>query len=76
MFARVSIFEDVDVELQPETYEWIRTEGRRLQRELPGYEGVLTLTDADGRPVVRVNLHDTEEHARQADAILSGEPPA
>lgn len=49
VYARVTIFDDVEPRLQEETWNWVQSEGRRLERELPGCQGVLTLVDAENR---------------------------
>ena len=75
MYARVTIFDDVEPRLQEETWNWVQSEGRRLERELPGCQGVLTLVDAENRRTLRIHLLESEEHARRTNAILSGDPP-
>ena len=75
MYARVAIFDNVDPRLQEETWNWVQSEGQRMERELPGYQGVLTLVDADNRRTLRIHLLESEEHARETDAILRGDPP-
>ena len=75
MFARLSIFDDVDLSLEEQAREWMTTEGLRLSRALPGYQGLMTLIDRDSRRVVGIGLYDNEENARQADELLNQAPP-
>lgn len=76
MYARVAIVDDVDPRLREETWNWVQSEGQRLERELPGYQGVLTLVDAENRRTLRIHLPESEEHARETDAILQADPSA
>ena len=76
MYARVTIFDAVEARLRGETRTWVDTESQRLERERPGYQGVLTLVDGENRRTPRIHLFDNEEHAREAHAILDGDPPA
>ena len=45
MFARVTIFDDVDLTLEREALAWSTTAGLRISHALPGYKGLLTLID-------------------------------
>lgn len=75
MFARLSIFEDLDLSGFHTTSEWMAAEGLRLSRELPGYQGQMTLVDRDGRRLVGIGLYDNEENMRKANEIMNGPPP-
>ncbi len=55
-FARVTIFDEVDLSLEKEALEWISTEELRILRALPGYQGLLTLLDHDNRRLVGIGF--------------------
>ena len=61
MYARVTILDDVDPHLREETRNSVETEGQRLERELPGYQDVLTLVDGENRRTTRIHLFDCAE---------------
>ena len=70
MFARVTIFDNLDLSLEREALEWASTEGVRISRALPGYQGLLTLVDRDERRLVGIGFYDSAESARQAEELL------
>jgi hypothetical protein len=71
MFARVTIYDDVDLGLEREALEWASTQGRGMSGALPGYQGLLTLVDRDDRRIVGISFYEGAEDARQADGLLS-----
>lgn len=75
MYARLTMFDDVDLAAEPVASEWVRTEGTRLSRQLPGYLGSVTLIDREHRRVVGLGLYDSLENLQRSDAILDGPPP-
>ena len=75
MFARVTIFDDVDLDLEQEALAWASTQGFRISRALPGYQGLLTLVDRDARRLVGIGFYDSADDARQADSLLRQVPP-
>lgn len=75
MHARLSIFENLDLEHEDAWRRWMGTEGLRLSRGLPGYEGLLTFVDRENRRLVGIGFYDSEENLRKADEILNGPLP-
>jgi hypothetical protein len=75
MFARLTMFEDIDLSAEPAAREWERTEGVRLSRQLPGYLGSVTLIDREHRRVALLGLYDSLDNLRRSDEILDGPPP-
>ena len=69
-FARVTIFDEVDLNLEREALAWTSTEGRRISRALPGYQGLLTLLDRDSRRLVGIGFYGSVGSARQAARLL------
>jgi hypothetical protein len=70
VFARVTIYDDVDITLEEVALEWASTEGLRISRALPGYRGVLTLVERDDRRLVEIGFYDSVDNARRADGLL------
>ena len=76
MYARLTMFDDIDLAVEPVARAWVRTEWTRLSRQLPGYLGSVTLLDRENRRVVGLGLYDSLENLRQSNEILDGPPPA
>jgi hypothetical protein len=66
----VTVFDEVDLNLEREALAWTSTEGRRISRALPGYQGLLTLLDRDNRRLLGIGFYDNAESARQAAKLL------
>jgi hypothetical protein len=75
MFARLTIFEDLDLSLERQFLDWASTEGLRFSRELPGYQGLLTLIDREHRRLVGLGLYDSAENLEASHEIMDGAPP-
>lgn len=70
MYARVTIFEDVDLSLEREALAWSQTEGLRISRALPGYQGLLTLVDRADRRLLGIGFYESADNARQVDRLF------
>ena len=69
-FARMTIFDNVDLNLEREALAWTSTEGLRISSALPGYRGLLTLLDRDNRRLVGIRFYGTADSARQGAKLL------
>jgi hypothetical protein len=70
VFARVTIFDDVDLSLEREALAWTSTEGRHVARALSGYQGRMTLVDREGRRLIGIGFYDSPDGARQAERLV------
>ena len=74
MFARLSIYENVDLALADQVKQWIETTGNDPFGDLPGYRGSMTLVDADNARVVGIGFYASAGQAKEADALLAELP--
>jgi hypothetical protein len=74
MFARVSIYENVDLELANRIKQWVEASGADPFGELPGYRGSMTLVDRDNARLVGIGFYASAGQAREADALLTTMP--
>ena len=74
MFARVATFEGVDVAAARGTIEGARERLLLITREMPGWQGVLQLTDAQSGKVMTISLFDTEENMQAAEETFESMP--
>jgi hypothetical protein len=74
MFARVSIYENVDLEMADRIKQWIEASGADPFGELPGYRGSMTLVDRDNARLVGIGFYGSAGQAREADALLTTMP--
>jgi hypothetical protein len=72
MFARVTVYENVDLELADRIKDWMETSGADPFGELPGYRGSMTLVDRDNARLVGIGFYASAGQAREADMLLSG----
>jgi hypothetical protein len=70
MFARLSIYENVDLELADQVTQWFEASGGDPFGDLPGYRGSMTLVDHDNARVVGIGFYASAGQAREADALL------
>ena len=70
MFARLSIYENVDLELADQVTQWFEASGDDPFGDLPGYRGSMTLVDHDNARVVGIGFYASAAQAREADALL------
>jgi hypothetical protein len=74
MFARVSIYENVDLILAERIKHWIASSGEDPFGDLPGYRGSMTLVDRDNARLVGIGFYATAGQAREAEAMLTTMP--
>jgi len=71
MFARLSIYENVDLDLADQVKQWVETTETDPFRELPGYRGSMTLVDRDNARLVGIGFYASAHQAQEADALLT-----
>ena len=71
MFARLSIYENVDLDLADRVQKWFEATDNDPFAELPGYRGSMTLVDSDNARVVGIGFYATAGQAQEADALLT-----
>ena len=71
MFARLSIYENVDLVLADQVTQWFEGMENDPFRDLPGYHGSMTLVDRDNARVVGIGFYASAGQAREADTLLT-----
>jgi hypothetical protein len=71
MIARLSIYANVDLEMNDRLKRWIEGDGAGTFSSLPGYRGSMTLVDRDNARIVGIGFYDSAGHAREAEARLA-----
>ena len=71
MFARLSIYENVDLDLADRVKQFMETSQADPFGELPGYRGSMTLVDRDNARLVGIGFYASAGHAKEADALLT-----
>ena len=71
MFARLSIYENVDLDLADQVKQWVETTETDPFRELPGYRGSMTLVDRDNARLVGIGFYASAGQAQEADSLLT-----
>ena len=71
MFARLSIYENVDLDLADRVKQFMETLQTDPFGELPGYRGSMTLVDRDNARLVGIGFYASAGHAKEADALLT-----
>jgi hypothetical protein len=71
MFARLSIYENVDLDLADQVTQFMETLQTDPFGELPGYRGSMTLVDRDNARLVGVGFYASAGQAKEADALLT-----
>ena len=74
MFARLSIYENVDLNLTDQVKEWMEGLDSDPFSDLPGYRGSMTLIDRDNARIVGIGFYASAGHAKEADALLTTLP--
>jgi hypothetical protein len=74
MFARLSVYENVDLALAEQVKQWFDTSGNDPFGDLPGYRGSMTLVDRDNARLVGIGFYASAGQAEQADALLTEMP--
>ncbi len=71
MFARLSIYENVDLDLADQVKQWVESSGTDPFGELPGYRGSMTLVDRDNARLVGIGFYASAGQAHEADTLLT-----
>ena len=71
MFARLSIYENVDLDLADQVKQWVESSRTDPFRELPGYRGSMTLIDRDNARLVGIGFYASAGQAQEADTLLT-----
>jgi hypothetical protein len=71
LFARLSIYENVDLDLADRVKQFLETLKTDPFGDLPGYRGSMTLVDRDNARLVGIGFYATAGHAKEADALLT-----
>ena len=74
MFARLSIYENVDVDLADKVKQFMETLETDPFGELPGYRGSMTLVDRDNARLVGIGFYASAGQAKEADVLLTTLP--
>jgi hypothetical protein len=70
MVARLTVYENADLELADRARQWMEALETDPFSELPGYQGSMTLVDRDNARLVGIGFYTSATHAREADALL------
>jgi hypothetical protein len=76
MFARLSIYENVDLDLADHVTQWFEAADTDAFGDLPGYRGSMTLVDRDNARLVGIGFYASAGQAHEADALLRTMPLA
>lgn len=76
MFARVAMYEQIDVKNWEPVATWFQEHGEELNRQLAGYQGSMTLLDRENDRLIGIGLYDAEADARDADTVMDQGPPS
>jgi hypothetical protein len=71
MFARLSIYENVDLELADQFKQWVEATETDPFRELPGYSGSMTLVDRENPRLVGIGFYASAGQAQEAETLLT-----
>ncbi len=74
MFARLSIYENVDLDLADRVKQFMESLQTDPFGELPGYRGSMTLVDRDNARMVGIGFYTSARQAQEADALLKTMP--
>ena len=76
MFARLSIYENVDLDLADQVTRWFEAADSDPFGDLPGYRGSMTLVDRDNARLVGIGFYASAGQAHETDALLRTMPEA
>ena len=74
MFARLSIYENVDLDLADRVKDHMEAAETDPFGDLPGYRGSMTLVDRDNARLVGIGFYASAGQAREADTLLRTRP--
>jgi hypothetical protein len=72
MFARLTVYENVDIGLADKLGQWFETLDSNPFADMPGYRGSMTLVDRDNARLVGIGFYTTAGAAQEADALVEG----
>lgn len=70
MFARLTVYENIDLELTDQVSQWFESLGNNPFADLPGYRGSMTLVDRDNARLVGIGFYANAGAAEEADALV------
>jgi hypothetical protein len=70
MVARLSVYENVDLDLATRVQQWMEAVDADPFADLPGYRGSMTLVDRDNVRLVGIGFYASAGHADEAAARL------
>ena len=71
MFARLSIYDNVDVDLAEKVKQFVETLETDPFGELRGYRGSMTLVDRDNARLVGIGFYASAAQAQEAETLLT-----
>jgi hypothetical protein len=71
MFARLSIYENVDLDLYAQVQKWFEAMDGDPFGDLPGYRGSMTLLDRDDARMVGIGFYASAGQAQEAETRLT-----
>jgi hypothetical protein len=71
MIARLTVYENVDLELADQFTQWVEATGTDPFRDLPGYRGSMTLVDRDNARLVGIGFYGSAGQAQEAETLLA-----
>jgi hypothetical protein len=74
MHARVTTYEDVDLDVVARIQAFMEAQERDPFADLPGYRGSMTLVDRENARLIGIGFYESAGHAREAEAILATMP--
>ena len=69
MFARLTVYDDVDLDLADQVKQWMETLDTNPFGDLPGYRGSMTLVDRDNARLVGIGFYASAGDAQEAEAL-------
>src|SRR5262245_16669962 len=69
MVARLSVYENVDLDLAARLQRWMEAVEADPFADLPGYRGSMTLIDRDNARLVGIGFYASAGHADEAGAL-------
>jgi hypothetical protein len=70
MVARLSVYENVDLDLAARLQQWMEALEADPFADLPGYRGSMTLVDRDNARLVGIGFYASTGHADEAGARI------
>ena len=74
MHARVTTYEDVDLDLVTRVEAFMAAQEEDPFAGLPGYRGSMTLVDRENARLIGIGFYESAGHAREAEALIARMP--